>query len=115
MHSIHSIVTCPAQHGEEHILNTIIDDHIIGTTEGFLCTDAFGLKRRVFIDLIGIVGDTIAINKSLHLKAHNSFAHCHLRIFTKVQRFAPTAQFLHCSMHSGSTLYRRTIGRMLSV
>jgi len=56
----------------------IMADIVQGTTTGYLKTDAEGVVRRVFIDLVGIVGDTPAINYTIDVAGAGATAYCHL-------------------------------------
>ncbi len=60
------------------VLTAIIADVVEGMTKGFLDVDAEGNMRRIFLDLVGFVGDTPALNSSLDILGHNACACCHL-------------------------------------
>jgi len=65
------------------VFETIKDDLSRGTTDGFPGIDANGTRRRVFLDLVGILGDTPAINYGLDVKGQSGAAPCHLCSFRK--------------------------------
>ncbi len=62
----------------DEILKSIFDDVLHGLTRGFVDYDADGRKRRIFLDLVGFLGDTPALNSFLDVLGHTSTACCHL-------------------------------------
>lgn len=70
-------LTPPGVKGEE-ILDRILEDILHGSTTGFADYDAEGTKRRIFLDLVGLIGDTPALNHYLDVVGHNALACCHL-------------------------------------
>ncbi len=65
------------------VLRAIVSDVVKGMKEGFLDFDADGNKRRIFLDLVGFVGDTPALNASLDVMGHTSSVCCHLCRFVR--------------------------------
>jgi len=65
------------------VFKALNEDLRIGITTGFVGTDANGVRRRVFLDLVGILGDTPAINYALDVLGHTASAFCHCCIATK--------------------------------
>ena len=68
------------------VLSKLENDLKQGATEGFVDFDADGKRRRVFLDCVGIIGDTPALNGGLDVGGHNAQAPCHLcRLHTHSQ------------------------------
>ncbi len=65
------------------VLKLIEDDLVQGVTEGFVDVDADGVRRRIFLDLVGVLGDTPALNEVLDVLGHTSNACCHLCRFVR--------------------------------
>ncbi len=61
----------------------IVDDIIEGMTTGFTEYNSDGNKVRVFLDLVGFIGDTPAINAVLDVLGHTGSACCHLCKFMR--------------------------------
>jgi len=62
----------------EQVLSRIKNDLITGTVEGFDGRDPSGRKVRIFLDLVGLIGDTPGLNRLVDCRGHNALAHCHL-------------------------------------
>ncbi len=60
------------------VLKRIQDDIVTGMTTGFADIDASGTRRRIFLDLVGFLGDTPALNASLDTLGHTATSCCHL-------------------------------------
>ncbi len=58
------------------IFKKIEDDIVQGMSEGFLDFDAEGVKRRIFLNLVGYLGDTPAVNGELDTLGHTANAFC---------------------------------------
>ncbi len=54
-----------------------------GMTTGFNDYDADGKKRRIFLDLVGFIGDTPALNHYLDVLGHTAVSYCHLCRFSR--------------------------------
>lgn len=67
------------------MLNELLQDIEIGMKQGYEDYDACGEKVTIFLDLVGCVGDTPAMNGVLDIKGHNAIACCHLCRFRRVQ------------------------------
>jgi len=66
------------------VITELLADIQTGITEGFQGRDADGTLRTVFLDVVGVIGDTPAINYGLDIRGHSADAYCHLcRINTK--------------------------------
>ncbi len=83
------------------VLNRITPDLVRGMTEGILDIDAEGTKRRIFLDMIGVLGDTPALNSVLDVLGHTALACCHLCRFIKGSATITGSKFSAISM-SGS-------------
>ena len=75
-------LTPPGVSGEV-VLDSILPDIIQGMAHGFLDIDADGVKRRIFLDLVGFMGDTPAINHFLDILGHTASCCCHLCRFIR--------------------------------
>ena len=69
----------------EIVLDELVDDIRRGMIEGFEDYDALGEKTTIFLDLVGCIGDTPALNGLLDVKGHNAIACCHLCRFRRLQ------------------------------
>lgn len=76
------------------LLNHLVDDIVEGMTSGRLIIDAEGKKRRVFLDLVGILGDTPGLNALLDVTGHTGIAPCHRCSFDKQASDALTNEYL---------------------
>ncbi len=65
------------------VFKAIEADIVQGITEGFLDYDAEGVQRRIFLDLVGYLGDTPAINSELDTLGHTANACCHLCTYSR--------------------------------
>ncbi len=63
---------------ENSMLNCILDDIVLGSTRRTVLADAYGSIRRVFIDVAGVIGDTLAINSVLNMRSQTATPFCHL-------------------------------------
>ncbi len=60
------------------VINTLFCDSETGRTEGFLDIDANGIQRLIFLDAVGILGDTPSIDHGLDVAGHTAAAPCQL-------------------------------------
>lgn len=67
----------------EVIFQRIQDDIAQGQVEGVVDFDAYGNRTRIFLDLVGCIGDTPAINAALDVLGHTGSACCHLCRFVR--------------------------------
>ena len=58
------------------VLDSIIDELVSGSISGFECFDAFGERVRVYLDVMGFLGDYPASSAVVDLKRHNATASC---------------------------------------
>ncbi len=65
------------------VFEKLIDDIVQGMTTGFVDYDAEGKRRRIFLDLVGFIGDTPALNQILDTLGHTGSACCHLCRFVR--------------------------------
>ncbi len=99
----------------EAAIFSIMDDLKTGMTEGFLDVDATGEKRRIFLDLVGIVGDTPAINAALDVIGHTGSSFCH--VCRSVRRSATTigSRYTSLSSHGMATAHARRFHQQQAV
>ncbi len=67
------------------ILMRILQDVLEGATKGFVDYDAEGRKRLICLDLVGLTGDTPALNYYLDTLGHNATSCCHLCVIVEEQ------------------------------
>ncbi len=65
------------------ILRRILQDVLEGATKGFVDYDAEGRKRRIVLDLVGLTGDTPALDYYLETLGHNATSCCHLCVYSR--------------------------------
>lgn len=59
-------------------MRALMRSAIRGATEGRVCIDADGVKRRIFIDVVAVISDTPGLNAALDVLGHgNGGACCH--------------------------------------
>ncbi len=63
--------------------DAVEEDLVRGFTEGFVYMDADGTRRRIFLDLVGVVGDAPPVNEVLDVLGHTGNACCHLCHFVR--------------------------------
>lgn len=68
------------------VLDEILKDIKIGMTTGYEDYDANGRKVVIFLDLVGVIGDTPALNEVLDVKGHTAIACCHLCRFRRLEK-----------------------------
>ncbi len=81
--SVRIISLTPPGIKRDVVFKNIQDDIIRGMTEGFSDYDADGMQIRIFLDLVGFIGDTPAINAALDVLGHTGGACCHLCTFKR--------------------------------
>ncbi len=85
------------------LLKVLHEDIVKGMTEGFTDYDATGQKCRIFLDLVGFLGDTPALNSSLDTLGHTSTAFCHLCRYRKQPTTFPGSQNAGSGSHGHLT------------
>ncbi len=75
---INIIGICDAIDRENLILNAIAEDLIEGAVEGLLCIDAYGVSRRVYIDIVGVISGKPSINASFNMKVQLALVLSHM-------------------------------------
>lgn len=55
-------------------LRIIIDDIALETTERVVRIDEEGTERRIFLDFVGVLGDTLGLKATINLLGHNGRA-----------------------------------------
>lgn len=81
--AVRIISLCPPGVKSSTVFKSIEDDLITGMTQGFPDFDATGQPCRIFLDLVGFLGDTPALNASLDTLGHTATSFCHLCRYTK--------------------------------
>jgi len=72
------ITAAPAGVSPSAVIRALYDDIVTGSTSGFPCTTADGADIQLFLDMVGVFGDTLALNKAIDSASHRSVAPCHL-------------------------------------
>ena len=68
------------------VIDEILSDVKQGMTVGYEDYDANGDKVVIFLDMVGCIGDTPALNQVLDVKGHTAIACCHLCRFRRLDR-----------------------------
>lgn len=66
------------------VLDEILADIKLGMVEGITDYDANGEEITIFLDMVGCIGDTPAINEMLDIRGHTAIACCHLCRFRRL-------------------------------
>ncbi len=90
------------------VLQTIVDDVVLGMNKGFTFYEANGVRRRIFLDKGAFLGDTPALNEPLDVLGHTGASCCHLCRFTSGSSTDFGSRFATCGSHGSSTPWRRT-------
>ncbi len=90
------------------VLERIVEDIVEGMTNGFVDYDAFGTRRRIFLDLIRVLGDIPALNSALDVLGHTSAAFCHLCRIVRRSSTQIGSRFAAASCHGFVTASRRS-------
>ena len=101
------------------VMKPITKDITEGMTNGHPIIDAEGKKRRIFLDLVGILGDTTGINSLLDVAGHMGIASCHRCSFDKRESSELHNPFLDhhgswCRLSSRRTSHRHRAVRLLN-
>ncbi len=89
------------------VLQRILTDISHAATDGVVDYDAEGRKRRVFIDLVGLVGDTPALNSALDVLGHTANACCHLCRFMRHSSFEIGSKYCTKGGNGAESAFRR--------
>ncbi len=90
------------------VLRAITQDITEGMTDGFLDIDAEGNKRRIFLDLVGFIGDTPALNSFLDVLGHNAIACCHLCRYVRQSSTMVGSRFTARPLDGTRTAFQRS-------
>lgn len=106
--AIRTVSLTPAGVSTNSVIDFLVNDLVHGCIDGFDCIDAFGQKVKVFLDVMGFIGDYPASSSVVDLKGHNATAPCTQCGFTfnnspDMSRFAYST-----SIHSSHSSYRRS-------
>ena len=113
--SIRVLSLTPSGVSTNSVLNYILDDLVSCSTRGVECIDAFGDKVRVYIDVMGYLGDYPASSSVIDVGGHTSNAPCTHCSFHVSRDFLSSKYAFTTSVHSCNTSYRRTQHRMSSI
>lgn len=94
--SQHSVRVCAASPPDvkvDALFDRLADEIGKGGAEGFLEFDARGTRRRIFLDLLGFVGDTPALNDCLDVRGHCAKAPCHQCRFRRKSSDVATSRY----------------------
>ncbi len=89
------------------ILPRILPDIIEGMTNGYMDVDGDGNRRRIFLDLVGCLGDTPALNSVLDVLGHTAAACCHLCRFSRASSTFVGSRYSGSGTNSVLASYRR--------
>ncbi len=93
------------------IFKIIQNDIVTGMTTGFTDRDSDGNQIRIFLDLVGFIGDTPAINAALDVLGHTGSACCHLCRFVRRPSYLIGSRYTRygsqgLSTHAGRSYYQ---------
>ncbi len=106
-HSVRILAQSPPGVNVSELIVKLIPDLIAGSTEGFKDVDGDGNIRRVFLDLVGVLGDTPALNEVLDVLGHTSTFCCHLCRFSRGSSTILGARYAGLSPCAAQTASRR--------
>lgn len=109
--AIRVLALAPPGVKSDSILPLLFADIAEGATRGFVDFDANGRRRRIFLDLLGFIGDIPAIDGCLDVLGHTSHAPCHqCRYYTTaISNLGSTATGVTCI--GTNTACRRSASR----
>ncbi len=93
----------------DSVFKNIQNDIVKGMTIGFLDYDAYGNSIRIFLDLVGFIGDTPAINSALDVLGHTGGACCHLCKFFRHSHTIVGSRYAHSLSHGLSAYAHRGV------
>lgn len=108
----------PPHMSSNEILQYIVADLVKSATTGIPGLDPEGNAVTIFIDVLGYIGDYPGISHALDVLGHAARAPCHLCSFVRQDRTGESGRKYYgytSSVHSRSTPFLRSMGRMLSV
>ncbi len=97
------------------VLSHILSDIIQGMTVGFLDVDADGVRRRIFLDLVGVVGDTPALNSTLDVLGHTAAACCHLCRYVRGSSSLIGSRYANAGYHGFHSAFSRSFFQQTAV
>ena len=113
--TIRTLSLTPAGVSTNSVIEFLIEDLVHGCIEGFDCVDALGQKVKVYLDIMGFIGDYPASSSVVDLKGHNATAPCTSCGFTFNKSDDSSTYAYSTSIHSCHTSYRRTQQRTESI
>lgn len=114
-HDVRVVTLTPPGVKADAVFDRVAEDIKKGGREGFEDYDAEGKPRRIFLDLLGFVGDTPAINDCLDVRGHSANSPCHQCHFQKHAVGVTTSHFAPCNATGAKTASRRTSKRHAAV
>ena len=114
-YSIRTVSLTPAGVSTNLVIDFLVDDMVKGSIDGFECIDAFGNKVKVFLDIMGFIGDYPAVSAVVDISGHNSTAPCtHCGFVFNKSAGMPVYAYT-TSVTSRHSSYRRTQERTESL
>ena len=113
--TIKTISVTPPGVSTNAAIDLIIDDLVRGSIDGIDCIDAFGKRVRVFIDVMGFIGDYPASFSVIDCKGHNATAPCTHCAFVFNKGSYDSTYAYTTSVTSCNTSYRRSQARTESL
>lgn len=113
--SVRTISLTPTGVSTNHVLNHIIPDIVKGATEGFKTVDAGGKQVRMFIEVVGFIGDYPESSKVIDVLHHSARAPCTVCSF-RHRTAVSTARYAYSLIiHSQHTSFRRSLRKTMAM
>lgn len=113
--SIRTVSLTPHGVSTNVVLDSIIGDLVTGSISGFDSYDAYGERVRIYLDIMGFVGDYPASSAVVDLKGHNATAPCTHCGFTFNKSTGMSTFAYSTSITSNNNAYMRTQQRTESL
>lgn len=113
--SIRVLSLTPSGVSTNSVIDHLLDDIVSGSVEGVECVDAFGQQVRVFVDMLGFLGDYPASSAVVDVSGHQANAPCTHCSFHVSKNFGQSRYSFTTSATSGSSTHRRTQIRMRTI
>jgi len=101
--AIRILTLLPPGSKTDDALQLLCLDIVHGTCRGFKVTDAEGVTRTIFLDIVGFFGDTPALNSTIDVRGHNATSCCHLCSYIRGDKNLTKARYTALTYGSQST------------
>ena len=111
--SVRTISLVPNGVSTNHVLDHVINDIVKGSTQGFDAVDLNGERCKLFVDVIGFIGDYPASSSIVDAMSHAASSpctHCSFRVLEGPGKEFKSIYGYSTTIHSATTSFSR--GRM---